>query len=103
MNIYSIAGMLFGLAIILLVVTFFGWFASGMVSNLNGTWMAAWGKCYDNQWEDPPSMGINTNPFAIITGDYRFDCTRDVVTDSNGTLRVETKVLKTIHVQRGLI
>jgi hypothetical protein len=109
MNVYSLAGMLFGLAIILLITTVFGVIVSGFASTANGAWDAAYNYCvesnptpYGMNWT-PVHMDPNGNPFAIVTGDYKFDCTKDVVTDLNGTLKIETKVLKTIHVQRGLI
>ena len=118
MNVYSFVGALFGFAILLLVATIFGWLFSGIMSVNNGVLDAAYNYCvesnptpYGMNWTPVHMLFVNRNltldpngnPFAIVTGDYRFDCTKDNVIERNGTLTIEKHVIKTIHVQRGLI
>jgi hypothetical protein len=86
----------------------FGWLilyvASVSMAMGNGTWNAAMDECYNGTGvvliSDAPKLGPNTNPFAVITGDYYFDCTKDVSFKDGDVLRVETLYLKTIHVRR---
>jgi hypothetical protein len=89
------------------MMTFILWLASGSVSMANGVWNAAMDECYNGTGvvliSDAPKVGVNTNPFAIITGDYYFDCTKDVPIKNGDVINLETLKLKTIHVKRGLI
>ena len=93
-----------GVLVILAVLTFWSWFISGLISTNNGTWSVAYDQCVGDSWlsSNPANVGFNSNPYAIITGDYYFDCTKDLTTTANGATTIETQKLKTIHVRKTL-